>query len=235
MRALVISDVHGNLAALEAVLRERHDLLICLGDIVGYGPEPAACIERIRSAGAVAIRGNHDATFADGLEPGCRPAFLRLAQAAERVTRPELSDADVGYLAALPSIHRMEIDGARTLLVHATPSDPLHRYLGPDVEAWRQEVATVEEDLVLVGHTHLQFNIKAGVPRIVNPGSVGQPKDGEPTAAYAVIDRGSVELRRIRYRVEATIEAMAARGYPPLVEADLAALLRHGSVPAHLR
>ncbi len=235
MRALVISDIHGNAAALEAVLRERHDLLLCLGDIVGYGPEPAACIQRIRSEGAVAVRGNHDATFAEGEEPGCRPAFLRLAQAAEKVTAPDLSDDDVAYLAGLPATHRLELDGLPALLVHATPSDPLHRYLGPDVAEWTVEVTRVEEELVLVGHTHVQFAIEAEGRRIVNPGSVGQPKDGAATAAYAVIEGGRVELKRARYRVDDTIRAMVARGYPPAVEADLASLLRHGSVPAHLR
>lgn len=120
--------------------------------------------------------------------------------------------SDVHWLGTRPSFAYLGADGVRLLCVHAVPSDPLYRYLGPDPHAWEREAAGVEADVVLVGHTHIQFELRAGNTRVVNPGSVGQPRDGDPRAAYAVIEDGAVALRRVAYDVERTVTRYGETG-----------------------
>lgn len=234
MRTLVISDIHGNLAALEAVLAEPHDKVLCLGDIVGYGPQPAACLQRIRAERAIVVQGNHDHALAEGDGPQCRPGFLRLAEAVAPLSWQQLSPDELAYLAALPRWLVLDLDGWRYTLVHATPSNPLYRYLGSDPEAWAPEVRHADAESVFVGHSHVQFMLEVEGVRVVNPGSVGQPKDHEPTAAYAVIEDGEIALRRTAYPVEDTVAALEGSSLPTDVIADLAELLRTGRVPERL-
>jgi predicted phosphodiesterase len=232
MRYLVVSDIHGNLAALEAVLAEPHDAVICLGDIVGYGPEPLACLRWIRREAKIVVQGNHDRAAATGADPGCRPAFRWLAAATAPIASRELEDSDRRYLGDLPHWLFIDVDGLPTLAVHATPSDTLYRYLGPkDLTAWQDEVSGIPANLVLVGHTHLPFDIHVAGVRVVNPGSVGQPKDGDPRAAYAVIDNGFVELKRAAYPIERTVLGLQESGVAPEAAAVLGSLLRHGRLP----
>ncbi len=235
MRTLVISDVHGNLEALEAVLRaEPWDELVCLGDLVAYGPSPLACVARIRDADAVVVQGNHDRAMAEGIAPRCRPAFERLAEVTHAFARAEVTAPDLEYLGALPRWLFLELGGRRHLVVHAAPTDPLYRYLGPDPETWAREVGRAGAEVILVGHTHLQFRLEVGGVPVVNPGSVGQPKDGEPSAAYAVIEDRMIHLRRVTYAVEETVAALKSRGLPQQDFEDLAEILRTGTVPPRL-
>ena len=234
MRLLVLSDVHGNYAALRAVLTEPHDAVLCLGDLVGYGPEPARCVAWVRESGATVVAGNHDRTVAEGTHPGCRAGFLRLAEATVSIGRAQVTGDELAWLRALPTRHRLATP-VPTLLVHATPTDPLYRYLGPDPREWELETEGEEAALFLVGHTHLQFEIEAAGRRVVNPGSVGLPKHGDPRAAYAVIDGGRVALKRIAYDVEETVAGLAATGLDARSLSELSELLRTGSVSRGLR
>jgi len=234
MKLLVLSDIHGNLAALRAVLAEPHDAVLCLGDLVGYGPRPADCVAWARESGATVVAGNHDRTLTAGTHPGCRAAFLRLAEATVCIGHEQVTGGDLAWLGELPLRHCLALP-ASTLLVHATPSDPLYRYLGPDAHEWELETAGQEAALFLVGHTHLQFEIDIGGKRVVNPGSVGLPKDGGPRAAYAVIDDVRVELKRAAYDVAETITQLAASGLDARSVTELSELLRTGSVPQSLR
>jgi putative phosphoesterase len=231
MRVLVVSDIHGNLAALEAVLATPHEALLCLGDLVGYGPEPAACVHRIRAEGGIVVQGNHDRAIADAVDPRCRAQFRWLADAVAPLTRSQLSGADITYLSGLPHWTVPEVDGVSLFCVHATPKDPLYRYLGPEPDEWQWEAAGVTADIVLVGHTHIQFDLDAGGRRVVNPGSVGQPKDGDPRAAYAVIEDGKVTLERALYPIERTVDALRLARLPEAAVADLSVLLRTGRAP----
>jgi len=236
MRTLVISDVHGNLAALRAVLdAEPWDELVCLGDLVGYGPRPAACVDLVREAGAVLVQGNHDRAVTEAVLPRCHPAFSSLAEPTLRLARADLGPEELGFLRGLPRWSFLDRDGFRGLLVHAAPSDPLYRYLGPEDPAWQTEADRADADLFLVGHTHLQFLVRVGEVTIVNPGSVGQPKDGRPEAAYALLEDGEIALRRARYPIEDTVRALAIRGVPPEPRRLLTEILRTGRVPALLR
>jgi putative phosphoesterase len=229
MRTLILSDIHGNLPALLAVLAEPHDAVICLGDVVGYGPEPAACVQRLLDEPRLlAVRGNHDRAFLDGSDPGCRPGFRWLAQATAAIATAQLTARERDFLETWPEWLFPSPDGIPAIAVHATPSDTLYRYLDDDAAEWREELASLPVALALVGHTHRQFDLDLGTARVVNPGSVGQPKDGDPRAAYAVLENGTLELRRAEYPVERTLEAYRRTPVPPQAIATLTALLRNG-------
>jgi diadenosine tetraphosphatase ApaH/serine/threonine PP2A family protein phosphatase len=124
----------------------------------------------------------------------------------------------------------VELSGVRFLFLHATPKDPLYQYLGPDPDEWAAALVGIDADVVVVGHTHLQFDITVGRQRVVNPGSVGQPKDGDPRAAYAVIENGSIALRRVAYPVGRTVDALRDAGVVAPALDVLETLLRTGSV-----
>ena len=230
MRTLVVSDIHGNWPALEAVAAVPHDAVVCLGDVVGYGPQPAECLRWLRASHASIVQGNHDRAVADGVPPRCRLDFEWLATSTQHIARRQLTDEETAFLRALPRTRDMVLDGKRVLLLHATPADPLYSYLGPDRDQWRTALASIEADLVLVGHTHLPFHFQFGDVHVLNPGSLGQPKDGDPRAAYAIIEDGVARLERASYPVERTVDALIAAGVEPAAAKALAGLLRTGRV-----
>lgn len=230
MRTLILSDIHSNLNALNAVLDDAAsnggiDGVWCLGDIVGYGPQPMACLERLWDLSALSIMGNHDGG-AVGLVS--LATFNPAAATASRWTADQLTEEAKGYLEGLP---QTLTEGPFTL-VHGTPNDPIWEYL---VTYSQAEAAwgVIGTSTLLVGHSHLPFVCQEGQPmergavhglRIaidgrrlaINPGSVGQPRDGDPRAAYAVYDdaTATVELRRVTYDVPATQRRMADAGLP---------------------
>lgn len=231
MRTLVISDIHGNWPALEAVAAVPHDAVVCLGDIVGYGPQPGECLRWLRASDACIVQGNHDRSLADGVPPRCRLKFEWLAAATLHIARHQLSDEETAFLRALPRTRDIVLDGKRALLLHATPTDPLYNYLGPDRAKWRTTLAAIQADIVLVGHTHLPFHFQFGDVHVLNPGSLGQPKDGDPRAAYAIIENGVAKLERISYPVERTVDALGTAGVDRAAFRALSALLRTGRSP----
>ena len=236
MRILVVSDLHGNWPALEAVAAVPHDAVVCLGDIVGYGPQPGECLRWLRANRAEIVQGNHDRALADDVPPGCRPDFEWLAEATRHIARCQLTDDETAFLRSLPRTRKLVLDGKRVVLLHAAPEDPLYSYIGPDPGKWRTALAEVEADFVLVGHTHLPFHFQFGDLHVLNPGSLGQPKDGDPRAAYAVIEDGAPRLERASYPVERTIEGLDAAEIGPAAAEVLAELLRTGRVsPATAR
>jgi putative phosphoesterase len=228
VRTLVVSDIHGNWPALEAVAAVPHDAVVCLGDVVGYGPQPAACLRWLRASGATMVQGNHDRSLADGVPSRCRVDFEWLAAATRHVARGQLTEEEKAFLRALPARREAALDGRRAVLMHAAPADPLYRYVGPDRDAWQAAVQDVDADLVLVGHTHLPFDLRFERTEVLNPGSVGQPKDGDPRAAYAVIEDGVARLERRSYPVERTVEGLESARLDPAALGALAALLRTG-------
>ena len=231
MRILVISDIHGNRAALEAVAATPHDAVICLGDIVGYGPDPAACTHWVRQHSGWTVQGNHDRAIGEDVPPRCRPDFAWLAEAVTPWTRAQLALEDLAYLRGLPRWTVHVLDGVRLACVHARPSDPLYGYLPPDREVWARELESVVADLVLVGHTHLPLDFRIGRQRLINPGSVGQPKDGDPRAAFALVVDGEPQLGRIEYDVEQTVAALESSDVARPAVAVLGEMLRTGQPP----
>ena len=234
MRTLIVSDIHSNLAALEAVVRAAEaggplDGAWCMGDVVGYGPRPVETVRLLRSLGAVCVMGNHDAgtvglmSLAD---------FNEDCRIADEWNAARLDDETRDYLLALPET--LEVDDFT--LVHGSPAAPLWDYLGFTSDA-QEALDLAPTPDILVGHSHFQFvnrdgafegglrrhsvrperTAERGEGRIIaNPGSVGQPRDGDPRAAYAVYDSEArtLSLRSVAYDVRSTQRAMEAAGLP---------------------
>lgn len=231
MRVLIVSDVHANPWALRAVVRAAGpvDYVLCAGDIVGYGPDPRATLDAVRAQGVIAVRGNHDHAVAFGADPKASPPRQPSALALRDWTRSRLEPAEMAWLSRLPL--RLTWEGGRTrfAVVHATPPDPLYDYrLRPDApEAIIREVAAgVEADVLVVGHTHRPLLGTHGKLRIVNPGSVGQPLDADPRAAYAVWEDGRIALCRAEYDLSPVLAALGRLSIDPPLRAALARMLR---------
>lgn len=231
MRLVVVADLHANWPALEA-LPPDYDRLICLGDLVGFGPQPKECLDFIRERAALVVRGNHDHALGAGTDHRGDEARRDLALATLALHRAGLAPADRAYLASLPLSSKFAADGYRVYATHASPRNNLHSsMLTPDLpdDALRRQVSRVKADFILVAHTHLPMVRGIGSRVVVNPGSLGLPLDGSPEASYAVIDNGSVEIRRIPYDVERTIAALHETSLPPEIVARLTATLRTGT------
>jgi putative phosphoesterase len=230
MRILVVSDIHANWPALAAI-DEPHDVCLCLGDLVDYGPDPKECVRWAMRYADYSIRGNHDHGVAQGVPVQGEAGYRYLT----RMSRPsqwlDLDAEERTYLLQLPLTKRVTLDGKRFLLVHGTPRDPLDEYLMKDPVTWAKRVEGAEADIVCVGHSHMQFNLVAGETVILNPGSVGQPRDGDPRAAYAVIDNGRIELKRISYSIDETAERINHTNMPERAKQLLIESLRLGKLP----
>ncbi len=230
MRILVVSDIHANWPALAAI-REDFDVCLCLGDLVDYGPDPAPCVRWAMEHARYSIRGNHDHGVAQGIPVTGDRGYRYLT----KVTRPKMWDAlgadERRYLLQLPLTCRATLAGHRFLMVHATPRDPLDEYLLKDHDVWSKRLVNVEADVVCVGHSHMQFNMTVDGVLVLNPGSVGQPRDGDPRAAYAIIENNKVELKRIDYPVEETVAQVESSSLPDRAKRLLVHSLRFGRLP----
>jgi predicted phosphodiesterase len=235
MRIAVLSDIHANLAALESVVDDlpEVDAIWVLGDTVGYGPQPNEVIARLQGLGARSVLGNHDGAAigivnARYFNPDARAAIEWTARTADANAR--------AYIAALPEVRR-EPDLGLTA-VHGSPRDPIWEYItGADIAA--ENLQAFDTWLCLFGHTHQpiafrstdgRIEVTVGLPEtrvmlergdryLLNPGSVGQPRDGLRDASYAVVELdgdgpGAIEFRRIGYDVDLTQRLMRDRGLP---------------------
>ena len=208
MKVGLVSDVHGNRVALEAVLEDMPevDALACAGDVVGYNPWPSDCIEILRGRSVPTVLGNHD----HALIEGGAFHFNDLARAGLEHAEWDVGAEGREWLESLP-MERREFDD-RVKLVHGHPDDPF-RYTRPN------EVGPGllgEERVLVFGHTHHQHVDRFEEGLVVNPGSVGQPRDGDSRAAYAVLDLAdlSVELHRVAYDIERVTRALATFDLP---------------------
>jgi putative phosphoesterase len=211
-------DVHGNLPALEAVLaeveREHVDLVVFGGDIAA-GPFPGQTLELVAALGerALAVRGNADRELVSAHgrpEQDAGDVWVRRAGwAAARLT-----EAQLAFLGSLPQTATLDIGGERVLFCHGTPrsDEEIVTSASPDPRVARI-LAEVEADVVVCGHTHVQFDRDVHGVRLVNAGSVGMPYEGEPGAFWALLGRG-IELRRTAYDVVAAAGRLRASGYP---------------------
>lgn len=208
MRVGVISDIHANLIALEAVLSEITDVdtVICAGDIVGYNPWPRACIERIRNETIPTVIGNHDRMVASDRNFHGN----RMAQAGVTHAKATISSDQREWLAALPTERSACNDTIK--IVHGHPNDP-NRYTYP--ADFSPELLGSESALVM-GHTHVQHHESFPEGTILNPGSVGQPRDGDPRAAYSILElpSGDVHEHRVEYDIDAVINEIKTTELP---------------------
>jgi predicted phosphodiesterase len=240
MRVAVVSDIHANLHAFEAVLaavdRERVDAVWCLGDVVGYGPQPSRCCELAAAHADLCLAGNHD-LGALGRVP--LDDFSPEAALAARWTAGVLSPEARAYLDGLePSVLL-----AQAALYHASPRDPVWEYILSD-EAALAALEVAPRPLVLVGHSHValaveldadlsgglapggsEFELAEGPRRLLNPGSVGQPRDADPRAAWLFIDFDArhASFRRVGYPIELTQTEIIEAGLPVSLAARLEA------------
>jgi diadenosine tetraphosphatase ApaH/serine/threonine PP2A family protein phosphatase len=237
MRVAVVADIHANLIAFDAVAADwgQVDEVWCLGDVVGYGPEPNECVARLRALPHVCIPGNHDYAALGKIDVD---DFNPAARAAAEWTAKQLTPESKTYLGALRETERKD----PFTLVHGSPASPIWEYL-LDTGAASASFEQLATPHALIGHSHvpLMFVAEAGgrvggqllhpgaaielagARRILNPGSVGQPRDGDPRASYAIVDvegdRLTFELRRVPYDVATTQQRMRAVGLPtPLVD-----------------
>lgn len=231
MRILVLADIHANWPALSAI-QETFDACLVLGDLVEYGAQPTECIDWVRKHATVIIRGNHDHSVAQRVPPPSGSGLRALSGATRLQHWNILSPTHLKYLSRLPVSQSVELGNQRYYLVHATPRDPMDEYLAMDADAWKARLATIDADFVCVGHTHLQFHMDLGRLQILNPGSVGQPRDGDPRAAYAIIQDGRVELKRVAYDIDAAVRALQIAGLNPAEFALAESMLRTGGRPA---
>ena len=230
MRILVISDIHANLNALEAVLEDAgsFDAVWCLGDLVGYGPDPEECVNRIRHLpNLVCLLGNHDAAVIGSLD---QEAFNHEANLAVNWTRKQLSESSLEYLRNLNP--RAETMGVT--LSHGSPRNPIWEYL-LDLNTVTTNFSFFNTKLCLVGHTHIPImyiyngngTVEWSVPQsdavtpisgrvILNPGSVGQPRDRDPRAAYAMFNPEDLtwQARRVAYDIDSVAQRIIAAGLP---------------------
>lgn len=201
MRIGLISDVHANLPALQAVLAAMGDVnqILCAGDLVGYYAEPNEVCSLIRDIGAVCIRGNHDAYVTAALVPNSD----RREDYRTDWTRETLSEDNFRWLEALPTELSLSVDGLTIKMRHASPWDE-ETYLYPDAKA-TGDVKLDRDEFLVVGHTHRPMVVQAGEGLLINPGSVGQPRDYNPDASFAILDAQArcIVHRRVRYDVDA--------------------------------
>jgi putative phosphoesterase len=227
VRILIVSDIHSNWQALNAI-RETYDVCLCLGDLVDYGPDPGPCVRWAMSHVHHAIRGNHDHGVAQGVPVDGEAGFRYLTRVTRPLQWPGLGADERRYLLQLPLTKRLVLDGMRYYLVHGTPRDPLDEYVLKDQPTWERRLEGIEADIVCVGHTHAQFTMRIGSATLLNPGSVGLPRDGDPRAAYAIIEDGRIELKRVSYPVAETVGRLADSSIPERAKSMLTEALRQG-------
>jgi predicted phosphodiesterase len=235
MRIAVISDPHANRHALDAVLAaiddEGPDAVWCLGDLVGYGPQPNETTAAVQARAEICLCGNHDLAVLGTID---LDEFQGDAAAAARWTREELDEAARSFLAPL----KPSAEAAQVELFHGSPIDPVWDYV-LSFDAAFDALDATSAPVVLVGHSHVALAIstqgggvaKAGTEIdltsarwLLNPGSVGQPRDGDPRAAYLMLDfdAGRASFRRVEYPIDRTQAEMHARGLPHALAARLA-------------
>jgi putative phosphoesterase len=232
LKIVIISDIHGNLPALDALPERDFDELWCIGDLVDYGPNPHEVVVWAGQQAKVAVRGNHDHAAGFSVDPQCSAPFKKLAEDTLHYTQIVCTSDDLGYLRNLPVQQDIVLNSTRFHLVHAMPSDPLFGYCPQESDRWKEETQRIDADLLVVGHTHTPFVRREGGTTILNPGSLGQPKTGRPLACYAVWKDGDISLKEYEYPVAETIRGI--RGMPiPTEEQDaLIGLLETGSLLA---
>ena len=228
MRILLLADIHANWPALQAI-QEPHDVCLVLGDLVDYGLEPAPCIDWVRRNAFLSVRGNHDHGMAQNVVLGPRPnGFKHLTAMTRSLTRGLLNEGDLRYLAAMPVSRMATLENTRILMVHATPRDPLDEYAPNDPEFWGRRLEHVDADIICVGHTHHPYVLEIDGKLVINPGSVGQPRDGDPRASYAVLEHEKIELKRVEYPVDETLRTIHESSLPDGTKEMLLDVFRSG-------
>lgn len=232
MKILVVSDIHANIDALTAI-HEPCDAVLCLGDIVDYGPEPAACIKHLQKLSLMRVRGNHDNAVAFKIDCGCGQAYRHLSEQTREYMWQVLGRKELAWLGEPPTSMVLNSGDKHVFVTHAAPSNHLFKYLTPETpdEEIAEELSIGGADIVIVGHSHRPFVRRVKGRLLVNVGSVGQPRDGIPKASYAILEDGKVELRRVDYNVEAAVDKLKELPLDSQTIEELAYILRNAGMP----
>jgi putative phosphoesterase len=201
----ILSDIHGNLPALQAVMKDALargcDRFISLGDVVSYYAQPGECIDLLREYNAINILGNHDSYLTTNTNCPRSKAVSKIIDHHKKI----VTEKQLDWLRkSLPLLRE-----GMTLFVHGGPDDPQDQYL----YAVSEKIFPQEVQLLFSGHTHVQIRVDFCGKIYCNPGSVGQPRDGDSRAAYATLDNGKVNLHRVTYDIDKTVAAMKNAGY----------------------
>jgi predicted phosphodiesterase len=212
MRIGIFSDIHSNAQALEAVLRElrgKVDAYLCAGDLTGYYARPNDVFELLETVGADWIAGNHERFLTLNNLENLSPVVRRSVEYTRRVLYPSVK----AKLVEAPTERRLELNGSRVAVFHGSPWDSVNEYVYPDYNDWEKF------NVPMIRRIHKRL--------VINPGSCGQPRDGDPRAAYAILDTrtGEAELRRVAYDWERVCEEIEALGFDPILQK----VLRKGS------
>lgn len=223
----ILSDIHGNIEALDAVLSDlRHqpcDLILCAGDLVGYGPHPNEVIERIKALNIQTVMGNYDEAIGFKL-PACgchidNPRQKELSRHSLKWSIDHTLPANREFLRSLPESLSLQIAGKSVFLLHAS-ADSISEYIYQvDTDRLEQILQETEEDIYIYGHTHYPFIMPLGTKWVVNAGSVGRPKDGDTRACYMRLQIGNDQIQgeicRVAYDVEKVISDIERSGLDP--------------------
>lgn len=229
VRILLISDIHANHDSLRLIMNNarNYDEIIVLGDLVDYGPDPDLVIDEVRLAGAKIIKGNHDEAVGKNVDCRCGHELHDVSEyTRNEISMRRLSDSDRKFLSDLPEVLKISYAEPPLVLVHGTLQQPLYGYLYPwlgseeicwllqERKTYRLSMSKRECELVksvfFVGHTHYQFLRWVRGAVVINPGSAGQPRDGDPRASYAIYDTtdNSVTFYRVKYDVEKVLKKL---------------------------
>ena len=221
---LVISDVHGNYHALDRVMNAvKYDAMVCCGDIVVDYPFPQQCIQVLKDSCIHICSGNNDINVAHDQKASeyISKKYTHLAKDLDRNTELTLkliNDDSKNYLRELPRECRFDLDGVSFYMNHTVPHRPLHHYLDKETSDSKlaQYYRDIRAEVMITGHTHIPYVRNFGDKILINPGSVGQPRDGDPRISFAVFDTaaGRVELKRLAYDITETSRYLKKLNFP---------------------
>ncbi|HMF16786.1 MAG TPA: metallophosphoesterase family protein, partial [Gemmataceae bacterium] len=176
------------------------------------------------------VRGNHDHGVAQNVNVTGKNGFRYLTGVTRPITLEKMSSDHRRFLATMPVSRTLTLEDTRYLLVHATPRDPLDEYALPDADYWSRRLQGVDANVICVGHTHHPYVLEVGDKLVINPGSIGQPRDGDPRASYAVIENHRVEIKRVEYPVEDTVRTVLQSTLPEPAKGLLVDVFRTGGM-----
>lgn len=226
MKILIISDIHANYPALQAVLAKEgnYDKLIFLGDVVDYGPHPKECLTFIKENADYYVRGNHDNALGYNVDCNCMGTFREYSIATREWHKTLLDENDKQFLKNMPVLNKAHLDGKSFFLAHASPTGDISKYLNENEIV--NELDDIIAEYILIGHTHVQYEKKVDYNLIVNPGSVGLARDGGE-ACYAIFENGKITLKRINYDVDETIRDLKKAPLEEKIISGLTKVLLH--------
>lgn len=211
----IISDIHGNLEALNRVLEKiDSDMILCCGDIVGYYSWPNECIEKIQRIKAISVIGNHDlACVTQNTDE-----FNLYAKKTIKWTMKVIKDKNLEFLKLLKPKIKLQVCNKDIMLVHGSPRSPMKEYIFPETpdSTFKSFIKNETVDILVMGHTHVPFVKKFGDKLVLNPGSIGQPRDKDKRASFAILDlsKGDAHICRVEYDINEVVDDLKRRNLP---------------------